>query len=147
MNDVIALLLYSGAIGLVAIGGAGVILSNHLFRMVLALSIAESGANLLLIIAGFRWGAVAPIIEGTIQGKMVDPIPQAMVLTSIVIGAGIQALALALAVRLRQAYGTLDAREIHARMEQDINNAMGIVSPISQDAPAGGRPLQPIGSP
>lgn len=146
MNETIAFLLYSGAIGLIAIGGAGMILSNHLFRMILALSIAESGANLLLIVAGFRWDAVAPIIEGAIQGKMVDPIPQAMVLTSIVIGVGVQALALTLVVRLRQAYGTLDAREIRARMEQDINNAMGVVSPISQDVPVGRRPLPPMGS-
>lgn len=147
MNETIAFLLYSGAIGLIAIGGAGMILSNHLFRMILALSIAESGANLLLIVAGFRWDAIAPIIiEGAIQGKMVDPIPQAMVLTSIVIGVGVQALALTLVVRLRQAYGTLDAREIRARMEQDINNAMGVVSPISQDVPVGRRPLPPMGS-
>jgi multisubunit Na+/H+ antiporter MnhC subunit len=33
-------------------------------RIVLALPIAESGANLLLVLTGFRWNAVAPIIEG-----------------------------------------------------------------------------------
>lgn len=141
MNELVTVLLYVGAIGLLAIGIAGVVLSRHLFRIVLALSIAESGGNLLLVLTGFRWGAAAPIIEGASQGFMVDPVPQAMVLTSIVIGVGVQALALTMAIRLRQAYGTLDVREIRARMEQDISDAAGIVPPSSQERPAGGRPL------
>ena len=143
MNELTTVLLYVGAIGLLAIGIAGVLLSRHLFRIVLALSIAESGGNLLLVLTGFRWNAVAPIMEGAAQGTMVDPVPQAMVLTSIVIGVGVQALALAMAVRLRQAYGTLDIREIRARMEQDISDAADVVPPRSQQEPAGGRPLPP----
>lgn len=141
MNELSAVLLYTGAIGLIAIGIAGVLLSHHLFRIVLALSIAEAGANLLLVLTGFRWNAAAPIIDGAVRTTMVDPVPQAMVLTAIVIGAGVQALALALAVRLRQAYGTLDMREIRARMEQDIADAAEVAAPRSQQEPAGGRPL------
>jgi multisubunit Na+/H+ antiporter MnhC subunit len=145
MNELTSVVLYVGAIGLIAIGIAGVVLSHNLFRIVLALSIAESGANLLLVLTGFRWNAAAPIIEGATQGNMVDPVPQAMVLTAIVIGVGVQALALAMAVRLRQAYGTLDVREIRARMEQDISDAANVVPPSSQEEPAGGRPLLPPG--
>lgn len=141
MNEMVTVLLYVGAIGLIAIGIAGVVLSRHLFRIVLALSIAEAGANLLLVLTGFRWNAAAPIIEAAAQGPMVDPVPQAMVLTSIVIGVGVQALALSMAIRLRQAYGTLDIREIRARMEQDIAAAAGTLPPRSQQEPAGGRPL------
>jgi hypothetical protein len=70
-------------------------------------------------------------------------VPQALVLTSIVIGVGVQALALALAVRLRQAYGTLDLREIRVRMERDLDAQAGVVPPSSQEEPAGGRPLPP----
>jgi multisubunit Na+/H+ antiporter MnhC subunit len=141
MNELTAVLLFIGAIGLIAIGIAGVVLSHHLFRIVLALSIAEAGANLLLVLTGFRWNAAAPIVEGAAPLTMVDPVPQAMVLTAIVIGAGVQALALAMAVRLRQAYGTLDIREIRARMEQDISDAAEVAPPRSQQEPADGRPL------
>ncbi|MEW8683055.1 MAG: NADH-quinone oxidoreductase subunit K, partial [Candidatus Thiodiazotropha endolucinida] len=56
------LILYTTAIGLIAIGLAGVVMSSHLFRMVLALVIAEAGANLMLVLAGYRWDAVAPIL-------------------------------------------------------------------------------------
>jgi len=141
MNELVTVLFYVGAIGLIAIGIAGVVLCRNLFRIVLALSIAESGGNLLLVLTGFRWNSAAPIIEGATQGPMVDPVPQAMVLTAIVIGVGVQALALSMAIRVRQAYGTLDIREIRLRMEQDISAAADVVPPRSQQEPAGGRPL------
>ena len=87
MSTSVGLVFFIGAIGLCVIGITGIVLSRHLFRMVLALAIAEAGANLLLILAGYRWDAVAPIFTGTAGGQaMVDPVPQAMVLTAIVIG-------------------------------------------------------------
>ncbi len=136
------LVLYTGAVGLVAIGAAGMVLSRHLFRMVLALAIAEAGANLLLVLAGYRWGAAAPILQpGQALAPMVDPVPQAMVLTAIVIGVGVQALAVALLIKVKRAYGTLDLRVLRTRLEQDVAHAAGIEAPGSSDEPAGGRPL------
>jgi len=137
-------ILYTGAISLVVIGIAGLVLSNHLLRMVLALGVAEAGANLLLVLAGFRPEAAAPIlINATAPGPMVDPVPQAMVLTAIVIGVGVQALAIALLIRVQRAYGSLDMRELKLCLERDLAIAAGIVPTASQDAPAGGRPLPP----
>ena len=141
------LVLYAGAIGLVVIGVAGIVLSHNLFRIILALVIAEAGANLLLVLAGYRWDAGAPIVSDLSSiGTMVDPVPQAMVLTAIVIGVGIQALALTLAVRVRRAYGTLDIRVLRNRLEQDISLAAGTEPPSSQEEPAGERPLPAPGS-
>jgi multisubunit Na+/H+ antiporter MnhC subunit len=138
----VGLVFFLGAIGLIAIGIAGIVLSNHLFRMVLALAIAEAGANLLLILAGYRWDAVAPIFEDAQAPQaMVDPVPQAMVLTAIVIGVGVQALALSLVIRVKQRYGTLDMREARRRMLADLDDAAGVTPPGSQERPAGERPL------
>ena len=123
MPDAAAILL-SGAVGLLIIGLGGMILSSHLFRMILALAIAEAGANLMLVIAGYRWNAVAPIVtDAGAQVAMVDPVPQAMVLTAIVIGVGVQALALTMIIRIKQTYGTLNMRELKARLEQDFETA------------------------
>lgn len=145
--DVVTI-LYVGAIGLVAIGAVGLVMSNHLFRMLLALVIAESGANLFLVLAGYRAGSIAPIVGYGIPGApMVDPIPQVLVLTAIVIGVGVQALAVALLVRVYRAYGTLDMAELRTRMELDIAAAAGIEPPRSLHAPAGERPLPPVPSP
>ncbi|MGA7981511.1 MAG: NADH-quinone oxidoreductase subunit K [Chromatiaceae bacterium] len=135
--------LYAGAIGLVAIGVVGLVMGSHLFRMLLALAIAEAGGNLLLVLAGFRGDAVAPILTGAEAARMVDPVPQALVLTAIVIGVGIQALAVGVLMRVYKAYGTLDLRELHLRMEVDIAAAAGIEAPGSLHAPAGERPLPP----
>jgi multisubunit Na+/H+ antiporter MnhC subunit len=142
MSDAVGPVFFVGAVGLSAIGIGGLVLSNHLFRMVLALAIAEAGANLMLILAGYRWDAVAPILDGTVADRpMVDPVPQAMVLTAIVIGVGVQALALTLVVRVRQRYGTLDMREARRRMQADLDAAAGVTPPRSQEGPAGERPL------
>jgi multisubunit Na+/H+ antiporter MnhC subunit len=137
--------LYTGAIGLVVIGALGLVLSNHLLRMVLALSVAEAGGNLLLVLAGYRGGAVAPIIGYAAPGTaMVDPVPQALVLTAIVIGVGVQALAVAVLVRIYRAYGTLDLRALVGHMQGDIAGAAGIPLSSSTQAPAGQRPLPPV---
>jgi multisubunit Na+/H+ antiporter MnhC subunit len=142
MNESIGVVFLVGAIGLSLLGIAGIVLSNHLFRMVLALAIAEAGANLLLILAGYRWDAVPPIVDAAYAGQpMVDPVPQAMVLTAIVIGVGVQALALSLVIRIRHRYGTLDMRQARHRMQQDIDRAAGVSPPRSAEGPVGERPL------
>jgi multicomponent Na+:H+ antiporter subunit C len=136
-------LLYGGAIGLIVIGAVGIVMGRHLFRIILALAIAEAGANLLLVVSGFKPDAVAPIITGgVIPASMVDPVPQAMVLTSIVIGVGIQALALSLGIRVYKAYGTLDMAEIRERMAADIDTETGVSAGSSQEKPAGSRPTE-----
>ncbi len=139
-------LLYGGAMGLIVIGIVGVVTLNNIFRIVLALVIAEAGANLLLVIAGYRFDAIAPILTGSMLNEststlMVDPVPQAMVLTSIVIGVGIQALALALVLKVYQNYKTLDLRDIHYRMQKDINHNSGVISLLSEEQPVGKVPF------
>ena len=84
MTAAIGMIFFLGAIGLCVIGIGGIVLSRNLFRMVLALAIAEAGANLMLVLAGYRWDAVAPILDpaAAAPSSMVDPVPQAMVLTA-----------------------------------------------------------------
>lgn len=131
-----SLVLYIGAGGLILIGSAGIVLSTHLVRIIFGIALLEAGANLLLLLASFREGAAAPIIvTGRIPAVMADPVPQALVLTAIVIGVGILALALGLAIRVQRAYGSLEMREIRDRMAQDIADDAGIDRPVSSHAP------------
>ena len=130
------LILYTAAFGLILIGSAGIVLSTHLVRIIFGIALLEAGANLLLLLATFREGSPAPIIVGgRVPATMADPVPQALVLTAIVIGVGILALALSLALRVQRAYGTLDIREVRQRLEQDIANEAGIDMSSSRDAP------------
>ena len=135
----VELILYFGAIGLIVIGLAGLLIVQNVFRMLLALVLFESGANLLLVLSAFREQAIAPIfLYGSINTSdaiMSDPVPQALVLTAIVIGVGIQALALALIFKVRDNYGSLDMRTIRFKVEQDIAEQLAVSPPGSTDSP------------
>ncbi len=127
--------LYAGAIGLFLIGFYAMVAERHLIRNILGLALVESGVNLLLVAVGFRDDAAAPILKaGQSAGAMVDPLPQALVLTAIVIGFGVLALALALVVRVYQAYGTLDARKVAQLMRAE--NAAGGLPAVKPQAGA-----------
>ena len=152
----VEVILYSGAIGLVVIGLLGLLMHHNLFRMILALAIAEAGANILLVLAGFREGAIAPILLGDNMGQLMnDQVPQALVLTAIVIGVGIQALALALVMKVQQHYGTLNMSKIRQKMEQDIALAAGVAAsasahspePMDSPEPTNGPEPEPVNSP
>ncbi|TGO03516.1 hypothetical protein PN36_05670 [Candidatus Thiomargarita nelsonii] len=111
---------YCGAIGLILLGIFAMVMYRHLIRIIFGLILLEAGVNLFLITIGYRPNAVAPIlVEGQIPAAMVDPIPQALVLTAIVIGVGVQALALALVVKTYKAYGTLDTKVLAEKIAQE----------------------------
>ena len=82
-------------------------------KIILSIGIMGYAANLFLILVAYKKDAGYPILSPGIEpGAMVDPLPQAMVLTSIVIELGVTALLVALAVRLFQKYGTFDIAKI-----------------------------------
>ena len=105
---------YIGALGLVFIALYILLTKHNLIKMIIGLSIMDTGVNLLLICFGYKSEGTAPIFSrpGLVPEGMVDPTVQALVLTAIVIGVAVLALALSLAIRLYQHYGTLDTRKI-----------------------------------
>jgi multicomponent Na+:H+ antiporter subunit C len=74
----------------------------------------EIGLNIFIISIGFVYDGVAPIISSTSEAGLlfVDPLPQALVLTAIVIGVGTTALALAIAKRIHDQYDTFELDEM-----------------------------------
>ncbi len=92
------------------IGLWGVIAQNNLVKKVVALSIANSAIIMLFVYYASLSGPDAPIMDAA--GVPADPIPHALMLTAIVVGICIVALALALVYVLYQRYGTLDMDEI-----------------------------------
>jgi multicomponent Na+:H+ antiporter subunit C len=82
-------------VALFAMGVAGVVLMDHLLRRILAFNLMGSGAFLVLVGLAQRSGVP-------------DPVPQAMVLTGIVVAVAATALALALARKLYTLTGQLE---------------------------------------
>ena len=75
----------------------------------------ENSINLFLVLLGYKNSGIAPIkTKGVMDflARAVDPLPQAMVLASIVIGLGVAGLAIAICIRLYQHYGTFDIAEM-----------------------------------
>ena len=88
-----------------------IISKRNLIKLVMGLSILASGVNLFLITLGYREAGVAPIYTNVPAGIMVLPVPQALTLTSIVIGVSILALMLSMIVHTYRHTGTLDSEE------------------------------------
>ncbi len=99
----------SGAV-VVLIGLWGILARPNLFKIAIATSVMETGVNLVILSTGYIRGRTAPILDSagdaaTAAARMTDPVPQALVLTAIVIGLAVTALQLSYAVRLRAAGG------------------------------------------
>ncbi|MCK8825636.1 sodium:proton antiporter [Fuchsiella alkaliacetigena] len=96
---------------LICLGIYTVISTKNLIKMVIGISIVESALILLLIFVGYRPQGTVPILDHGYD-LVVDPVPQALALTAIVIGASTTALMLALVVKLYKRYDTLDVSKI-----------------------------------
>ena len=98
---------------LVLAGLYGALTNRNILRMIVSFTVADAGVNLVLVAVGAMPGRKAPILDEAVPvaeaaRRIIDPLPQALVLTAIVIGLGVTALMLAYAYRLHATRGTLD---------------------------------------
>lgn len=107
------MILLIACILLIIIGLYAVITKRNLIKIAIGFCLMEYGINLLFAFIGFKKNALAPIITRIDAPRIfVDPIPQALVLTSIVIGLGTTAVMLAMIIRIYEKYKTFDISEI-----------------------------------
>lgn len=101
------------AILLFLVGLYGVATKRNLIKIAISLTIMEYATFLILALIGYQEGGVPPIVvEKVGERGFVDAIPQALVLTAIVIGLATTALLLSTAVRIYHKYGTFDISKI-----------------------------------
>ena len=94
------------------VGLYGVLTRRNLIKIIISLSVMQYSINLFLILVGYIHHGEAPIVaEEGASVVYVDPLPQAMILTVIVIGLATTSLLLAIAIRLYKKHNTFD---IHA---------------------------------
>lgn len=126
---------------LVAIGLFVLVNDENLVKKVVGLNIFQTGVFLFFITSAYRTDARAPLVSE--PGPYVNPLPQVLVLTAIVVGVSVTGVALALVVRLYDAYGTLredvirDLRAAEARADGAATATDG-GSPSSTTATDGG---------
>ena len=109
---------YIASIMLIVLGLYAACTKKNLIKVVLGLSIIDYGVNLLIVSFGFNEGGTAPIysmadlLNGVASHYFVDPVPQALTLTSIVIGACVDAMALSLVVMIYRKYRSVNADDV-----------------------------------
>lgn len=102
---------YAITIFLMVAGLYIVIARNNLIKKLVGLSIFQTAVYLLYIAPGKLIGGTAPIVApGFVTYS--NPLPHVLILTAIVVGIATMALGLALVVRIREAYGTIEEDDI-----------------------------------
>ncbi len=118
-------MLYALCFLLFMIGLYCAVVKKNMVKIVIGILVMEYAVNLFLIMLGYRSGGVAPIVDRSYMEDMgtgqiaagflsssVDPLPQALVLTAIVISLGSLALMISLCIRTYEKYGTFDITQI-----------------------------------
>ncbi len=115
-RPLLEIIVYGSAVALILVGLYAVLVKKHLVKVVIGLSLIDSGVNLLFVGVGYVTNHTAPIFSPGYENaadRMVDPVPQALVLTAIVIGFAVTALALSLVIRLYRHHKTANVEQLN----------------------------------
>ena len=98
---------------LVLIGIWGLLTQKNLIKMVIGFTLFDTGIHIIMVSIGYVKNRTAPIIDQSVNindvgNSVVDPVPQALVLTAIVIGLGITALMLTYVLKMYQKKKSLE---------------------------------------
>ena len=93
-------------------GFFGIIWKKNLMMKIVAMDVMSTGVIGYYVVIAARDGLFAPIVSDANKGAYADPVPQAVILTAIVIGLSIQALMLVGAMKLAEDNPTLEISEI-----------------------------------
>jgi len=116
-------------LGVALVGVYGVLAKKNIIKKIIALTILGDTVNTIAIYLGYRvkGNPLPPILPylhpsqqeiSVFASRAVDPIPQALVITAIVINLAVTAFLLFLAVKIYQQYGTLDYKRIAEKMRR-----------------------------
>lgn len=99
-------LIFAITAGVLFASGVYLMLRRSMVRLIIGLSLLTYSVNLLIFTMGDLGRRAAPIVDISPPDAMADPLPQALILTAIVISFGVLAFTLALAYRASQAINT-----------------------------------------
>jgi multicomponent Na+:H+ antiporter subunit C len=98
---------------LFCVGLYAMLRKRNIIKIIVGLVIIEYSVNLLVILIGYRMQGRAPILaQDQVISNMVDPLPQALVMTTIIIGFSVLVVLISLAIRIYEKYGTFDITKI-----------------------------------
>jgi len=108
------MVIYLLCLVLFCVGLYCAIRKRNLIKIIIGIGIMEYAVNLFFILGGYRMKGRAPIFAADqVIENMVDPLPQAAVAVTIIIGMAIMLLLVAIAMRIYEKHGTLDITKIN----------------------------------
>ena len=104
---------------LLMVGFWGIISQKNIIKMIISFGIIDTSIHMLLVAIGYIRNRTAPIIDNAVSksdavDQITDPVPQALVLTAIVIGVGITALLLTYALKLFRQNKSLEINQYNS---------------------------------
>jgi multicomponent Na+:H+ antiporter subunit C len=116
MLPILANLPYATALFLIVLGSYTLLVKENLIKKIIGLGIVSNGIHLFVISLGYREGGIAPLLENMgftyFLQHAVDPLPQALILTSIVINLSVIAVALSLVIHVYRKTGSIEAKDL-----------------------------------
>ncbi|MFD4816579.1 Na(+)/H(+) antiporter subunit C [Peribacillus butanolivorans] len=107
-------LLMAIVIGILFMSATYLMLSKSILRIIIGTGLLSHGAHLLILTMGGLKGGSVPLLSDKVA-SYVDPLPQALILTAIVISFGVTSFLLVLAYRTYQELGTDDMEEMRGK--------------------------------
>jgi len=119
---------YWAYILLMMIGLYGVLIKKNYMKKIIGMNILQTAVILFYISIGAKKQATIPIIDHghtlvhtTVQAaRFINPLPHVLMLTAIVVAVATLGVALAIAIKIHQQYGTLEEDEILRRFDKDL---------------------------
>lgn len=105
-------MLHACVYATILLGFFGLIFKENLVMKIIAMDVMSTGVIALFVLVAARKGVHTPIVSVATVGDYADPVPQAVILTAIVIGFSIQALMLVGVMKLARDNPTLEVQEI-----------------------------------
>jgi multicomponent Na+:H+ antiporter subunit C len=113
---------YLFTIVLLLIGLYGMMVKQNLMKKVFGLNIFQGAIILFFIVHAYKHGATVPVLDdaiGTDPSRYVNPIPHGLMLTAIVVSVATTGVALALLIRIYRTFGTIDEKDLLARLREE----------------------------
>jgi multicomponent Na+:H+ antiporter subunit C len=104
--------LKASVLATILCGFFGILLKKNLVMKIISMDVMSTGVIAYYVLVSSRKGLFTPIFSEVQQGNYADPVPQAVILTAIVIGFSIQALMLVGVMKLARDNPTLETHEI-----------------------------------
>ena len=110
---------------LMGLGIVGMIYCSNYLKKIVCMNVMQVAIIFFFLILGQKTGGTVPVIIGEVAeaSTYINPIPHTLMLTAIVVGLGTTGVALALLMKIKNLYGTIEDDEITERRREDIKNA------------------------